>query len=195
MPQFNFWRHEVDANSTNFGLSGERHPWWRLERWWRHRDIPGLLGEEGERAEEEEHEEHAAVLEVDQAGGVDPAAASAAAREDAAAELQAHVEERAAGHHVELQEPGALGEGAPRADAERRRVGGEARHGGPHPPQAHRQEQRPRQHVATERPHSRERGKAGSRRAGSNRSISQRQCAAAPSASGARGLEKKRDLG
>ena len=151
------------------------------ERWWR-QDRPGLLGEEGERAEEEEHEEHAAVLEVDEAGGLGPAAAG----EDAAAELEAHVEERAAGHHVELQEPGPPGEGAPRADAERRRVGGEARRGGPDPPQAHRQEQRPRQHVAAERPHSRERGKAGSRRAESNRSTGRRQCAAPSAASGAR---------
>jgi hypothetical protein len=112
-------------------------------------DRPCLLGEEGERAEEEEHEQHAGVLEVDEAVRADPGAAG----EDAAAELQAHVQERAAGHQVELQQAGPLGEGVPRADAERRRVGGEARDAGPHPPQAHRQEQRPRQDVAVERPH------------------------------------------
>ena len=62
-------------------------------------NTPGaLLGEEGERAEEEEHEEHASVLEVDEAGLRRDA--SAAGGEDAATELQAHVEERAAGHHV-----------------------------------------------------------------------------------------------
>uniref|UniRef100_A0A804UAU6 Uncharacterized protein n=1 Tax=Zea mays TaxID=4577 RepID=A0A804UAU6_MAIZE len=129
-------------------------------------DRPCLLGEEGERAEEEEHEQHAGVLEVDEAVRADPGAAG----EDAAAELQAHVQERAAGHQVELQQAGALGEGVPRADAERRRVGGEARDAGPHPPQAHRQEQRPRQDVAVERPHFGARRRAallGSARLGS----------------------------
>jgi hypothetical protein len=60
---------------------------------------------------------------------VDPDSGEGAERAGAV-ELHAHVQERAAGHHVQLQEPCRhCRDGVPGADAERRRrVGREARH-------------------------------------------------------------------
>ena len=122
------------------------------------------LGGEREGAEEEEHEEHAAVLEVVEVGGVDPAAG-----EDAEVRgvehLDAHVGEGAAGDHVELEQPqrrrrGGAGDGVPGADAEGGGRRGEARRRGPGPPQPHEQEQRAGECVALEGTH---RGSAGGR--------------------------------
>ena len=92
------------------------------------------LGGEREGAEEEEHEEHAAVLEVVEVCGVDPAGG-----EDAEVRgvehLDAHVREGAAGDDVELEQPqrGRRGDGVPGADAEGGGGRGEAGSVGPRP--------------------------------------------------------------
>jgi hypothetical protein len=93
------------------------------------------------------------MLEVVEVGRVDlPAGEDAEVR--GVEHLHAHVGQRAAGHHVQLQvAQAARGDGVPGAHAEGGRVGGEPRHGGPDPPQPHREEQGAREHVALERPH------------------------------------------
>jgi len=95
------------------------------------------MGGEGEGAKDEEHEEHAAVLEVVEVCGVDPAGG-----EDAEVRgvehLDAHVREGAASDDVELEQPqrrrrGGAGDGVPGADAEGGGGRGEAGSVGPRP--------------------------------------------------------------
>ena len=99
------------------------------------------------------------MLEVVEVCRVDSAAGCKYVEMSRVKHLHAHIQEGASGDHVELEVPqrpaAAAAHEVPDEEAEPGRVEGEARHGRPHVPGAHGQEQRSRQKVPLERPHQR----------------------------------------